>query len=97
MPEMDLGRRQACSDCGTLFFDLYKLPPVCPSCGQEVRLTPPRASTPVPKLESAADDAVDDPVDATKQEDDEFDDHSVSVTLGSSKQPVRDGGELDDG
>ena len=95
MPEMDLGQKQACSDCGSLFFDLHKSPPVCPSCGEEMRLTQPRAPAPAPKPEIPPD-VVEDPVDETKQDDDEFDDDPDSVALRPSPKPVIDEEALDD-
>lgn len=88
MPELDLGEKRACSDCGILFFDLNQSPPVCPRCGNEVRLMLQRAAASLQKSDVASEDVVEDAADETKQEEDEFDEDTDAVTLGSAPKPA---------
>lgn len=88
MPELDLGEKRACSDCGILFFDLNQSPPVCPRCGNEVRLMLQRAAASMQKSDVASEDVVEDAADETKQEEDEFDEDTDAVTLGSAPKPA---------
>ena len=88
MPELDLGEKRACSDCGILFFDLNQSPPVCPKCGNVVRLMQQRTAASLQKTDVAGDDVVEDAPDETKQEEDEFDEDTDAVTLGPSPKPT---------
>ena len=96
MPELDLGEKRACSDCGILFFDLNKSPPKCPKCGNEVRIMQQRTAAAVQKTDVASDDVVDDAADETKQEEDEFEEDTDSVTLGPSPKPTIEDESLED-
>ena len=79
-----VGSKRACVSCATRFYDLARVPPVCPKCGAEqppevprppaIRRGPPRRMTkaPVPMAREADDDAV--PVaDDDDDDDDEAD------------------------
>jgi predicted nucleic acid-binding Zn-ribbon protein len=37
MPAKDLGVKYTCFKCGTRFYDLKKLDPLCPKCGADQR------------------------------------------------------------
>lgn len=37
MPAKDLGVKHACFKCGTKFYDMKKLEPLCPKCGADQR------------------------------------------------------------
>lgn len=37
MPELKLGMKYECYNCGTKFYDLGKSDPVCPKCGADQR------------------------------------------------------------
>jgi uncharacterized protein (TIGR02300 family) len=37
MPELKLGTKHECYNCGTKFYDLGKSPPLCPKCGADQR------------------------------------------------------------
>lgn len=37
MPELKLGSKYECQNCGTKFYDLGKTDPVCPKCGTSPR------------------------------------------------------------
>jgi|SRR5580693_3929678 uncharacterized protein (TIGR02300 family) len=49
MPELKLGTKYECFNCGTKFYDLGKAEPVCPKCGanqkDSVQAETPAAST----------------------------------------------------
>ncbi|ABS25157.1 TIGR02300 family protein [Anaeromyxobacter sp. Fw109-5] len=40
MPAKDLGTKHTCFKCGTKFYDLKKLEPLCPKCGADQRDSP---------------------------------------------------------
>lgn len=40
MPAKDLGAKHVCFKCGTKFYDLKKLEPLCPKCGADQRDSP---------------------------------------------------------
>ena len=85
VPDVDLGEKRACSDCGILFFTLNRPSPTCPKCGQEARDSRPRSPAALQKPDVA--DVVDDPADETKQED-EFEEDADAVALGTSPKPA---------
>ena len=35
--KVDWGKKIECSACGTMFYDMRKKDPICPSCGQKVK------------------------------------------------------------
>lgn len=43
MVKPELGMKRVCVSCGTKFYDLTKVPAVCPKCGTEQPLDQPRA------------------------------------------------------
>lgn len=46
MDRLALGSKCTCSGCGGRFYDLQKSPAICPMCGTEQPLPPPRAIRP---------------------------------------------------
>ena len=65
-----VGSKRVCVSCATRFYDLARMPPVCPKCGTEqppeapraapIRRAPPRGrmvKPPAPVARDAADDA----------------------------------------
>jgi len=42
MVKAELGTKRVCVSCGTKFYDLTKVPAVCPKCGTEQPLDQPR-------------------------------------------------------
>jgi uncharacterized protein (TIGR02300 family) len=64
MAKPDLGTKRVCVSCGTKFYDLTRVPAVCPKCGTEQPAELPRTRRPVgnvvddkrPKKVAAADD-----------------------------------------
>jgi uncharacterized protein (TIGR02300 family) len=49
MPAKDLGTKHACYKCGTKFYDLKKLVPMCPKCGADQRESPALKPAPLPE------------------------------------------------
>ena len=43
MVKPELGTKRVCVNCGTKFYDLLKVPAVCPKCGTEQPVDQPRA------------------------------------------------------
>ena len=43
MVKAELGTKRVCVSCGTKFYDLQKVPAVCPKCGTEQPVEQPRA------------------------------------------------------
>jgi uncharacterized protein (TIGR02300 family) len=52
MAKPDLGLKRVCVSCGAKFYDMAKVPAVCPKCGTEQPAEQPRlrraAATPIP-------------------------------------------------
>ena len=42
MAKPELGTKRVCVSCGTRFYDLTKVPAVCPKCGTEQPIEQPR-------------------------------------------------------
>ncbi len=65
MVKPELGVKRVCVACGARFYDLMKVPAVCPKCGTEQPAEAPRSRRPVgnvtedkrPKKPAVADDA----------------------------------------
>jgi uncharacterized protein (TIGR02300 family) len=76
MAKPELGTKRICVSCGAHFYDLLKVPAVCPKCGTEQPLDVPRTRRPVgnvvedkrPKKAAVADDP---DVEVEAAEDDE--------------------------
>ncbi len=47
MAKPELGTKRVCVSCGAKFYDLTKVPAVCPKCGTEQPAVLPRARRPV--------------------------------------------------
>ncbi len=47
MAKPELGIKRVCVSCGARFYDLTKVPAVCPKCGTEQPLDQPRSRRPV--------------------------------------------------
>ena len=64
MAKPELGTKRVCVSCGTKFYDLTKVPAVCPKCGTEQPAELPKTRRPVgnvvddkrPKKPAVADD-----------------------------------------
>ena len=54
MAKPELGAKRVCVSCSTRFYDLTKVPAICPKCGTEQPLDQPRVRRPVGNL--AAED-----------------------------------------
>ena len=50
MAKPELGNKRVCVSCNTRFYDLAKVPAVCPKCGTEQPLDQPRLRRPVGNL-----------------------------------------------
>ena len=50
MAKPELGTKRVCVSCSTRFYDLTKVPAVCPKCGTEQPLDQPRLRRPVGNL-----------------------------------------------
>ena len=50
MAKPELGNKRVCVSCNTRFYDLTKVPAVCPKCGAEQPLDQPRLRRPVGNL-----------------------------------------------
>jgi uncharacterized protein (TIGR02300 family) len=78
MAKPELGTKRVCVSCGAKFYDLMKVPAVCPKCGTEQPAELPKARRPVgnvvddkrPKKVAAADD-VDVETEAAEDESEE--------------------------
>ncbi|MDI2089809.1 TIGR02300 family protein [Commensalibacter oyaizuii] len=46
MVKVELGIKRVCCSCGTRFYDLNKMPPVCPKCNTEQPIELPRGRPP---------------------------------------------------
>lgn len=63
MGKVDLGEKLPCSSCGARYYDLNKMPALCPKCGAEnerpKKFTAKKTATAAPKpaLKSAAPEA----------------------------------------
>ena len=89
MPAKDLGTKHTCFKCSTKFYDLKKLPAICPKCGADQKDSPalkaPPASerrsraaarpvAPVPEVEDADTEVIADEDDVEEADADEADD-----------------------
>ncbi len=50
MAKPELGNKRVCVSCNTRFYDLTKVPAVCPKCGTEQPLDQPKLRRPVGNL-----------------------------------------------
>lgn len=81
MAKPELGTKRVCVSCGTRFYDLTRVPAVCPKCGTEQpqeqpRLRRPAGNLPVEdrrKKPVAAEDAETDDIETAEDEDAESD------------------------
>ena len=83
MVKPELGTKRVCVSCGTKFYDLLKVPAVCPKCGTEQPLDQPRPrrgggnveekarikKAPAPGLEDADPDVEVEPAEEEEGED----------------------------
>ena len=85
MTKPNLGKKHTCKSCETRFFDLNKNPPVCPKCGEEVKIVKPKTKrtiapapeavvSPKPSKKAKPDILVDDDDDDLLDDDDLDDD-----------------------
>ncbi len=62
MPAKDLGAKHTCFKCGTKFYDLKKVPAICPKCGADQR-DMPVAKTPAQEKRARASKPVEPVID----------------------------------
>lgn len=66
MAKPELGDKHTCVSCGARFFDLGKVPAICPKCGTEQPLEQPKLKRSIPAPEDAKKPAK--PVDTTEDD-----------------------------
>jgi uncharacterized protein (TIGR02300 family) len=90
MPAKDLGTKHTCFKCSTKFYDLKKLPAICPKCGADQKDSPALKAPPaserrsraaarpvapvVPEVEDADTEVIADEDDVEEADADEADD-----------------------
>ena len=86
MAKPELGTKRVCVSCSAHFYDLTKVPAVCPKCGTEQPLDQPRArrsAAPLPedrRPKKAAPDPDDVDAEAESPEDENEDDDVIEDT-----------------
>ncbi|MCT6880290.1 MAG: TIGR02300 family protein [Commensalibacter sp.] len=78
MVKAELGTKRVCCSCGIRFYDLNKMPPVCPKCGTEQPIELPRGRPPEEEDNSMNNNQLnpkimDDDLDTDLVEDDDVD------------------------
>ena len=91
MVKPELGTKRVCVSCGTKFYDLLKVPAVCPKCGTEQPIEQPKPrrgggnvdekvarvkKAPAPGLEDADTDAEVEPAEDEEEEEGVLEDTS---------------------
>ena len=112
MTHKNLGRKRRCTSCGIKFYDLTKMPAVCPACGTEfdpevlLKSRRGRSASKVDevKVPSKEEEISDDDL-AEKTEDDEFENDDevlgsenelISISADDDEETGSSGGELID-
>lgn len=105
MVKIELGIKRVCCSCGTRFYDLNKMPPVCPKCGTEQPVELPRGRPPEEEdnihnknLDTSidADDLDTDDTDVDSVIEDTSDLEDDDDTIGSEIEVIKDDGRDDD-
>jgi uncharacterized protein (TIGR02300 family) len=100
MSRPDLGNKCVCAGCSERFYDLRRVPPVCPKCGAEYTAPKPKAPRSLrgnvesralaAKTEAApADDVVEDDeeVEPVDTDDDDDDNDVIAIDPDREKLP----------
>ncbi|CAI3922649.1 MULTISPECIES: FYDLN acid domain-containing protein [Commensalibacter] len=105
MVKIELGIKRVCCSCGTRFYDLNKMPPVCPKCSTEQPVELPRGRPPEEDdtihnkgLDTSIDtddlDTDDTDVDTVIEDTSDLEDDDD--TIGSEIEVIKDDGRDDD-
>ena len=91
MAKAELGTKRVCVSCSTRFYDLTKVPAICPKCGAEQPIEQPRvrraaASLPEDRRPKKVSPELDDGESEVETNDDDSDDDDV----------IEDTADLDD-
>lgn len=82
MGKVDLGEKLSCTSCGARYYDLNKMPALCPKCGAENErpkvFKTKKAETPKPTPQDEAQKKPSDDVDDIEDLDDDEDDPLIS-------------------
>lgn len=62
MAKADLGTKRTCPNCGAKYYDLNKVPPICPKCGTKFELAPAK-TRPTEAAEKPKEVVVDEPAE----------------------------------
>lgn len=106
MVKIELGIKRVCCSCGTRFYDLNKMPPVCPKCGTEQPIELPRGRPPEEDDDTINDKNLDTSIDTDDLDTDDTDVDSViedtsdlegdDDTIGSGIEVIKDDDRDDD-
>ncbi|CAI3933941.1 Uncharacterized conserved protein (PUBMED:19495416) [Commensalibacter communis] len=106
MVKLELGIKRVCCSCGTRFYDLNKMPPVCPKCSTEQPIELPRGRPPEEDNDTLNDKDLDTVIDADDLDTDGTDVDDVIEdtsdleddvdTIGSEIEVIKDDGRDDD-
>jgi uncharacterized protein (TIGR02300 family) len=89
MAKPDLGLKRVCVSCGAKFYDMAKVPAVCPKCGTEQPAEQPR-------LRRAASAAADEKIKKRTAAASEVDGDEVELDDVEADAGVEDADELED-
>ena len=92
MVKPELGTKRVCVACSTRFYDLSKSPAICPKCGTEQPVEPPRARRPSGNV--AEEKRPKKPVPAPGLEDAEIEVEGVADE--TEEDVIEDAGDLED-
>jgi len=97
MPDLQLGRKYECAECGTKFYDLGKSEPLCPKCGTNQRGLQERekvaAPAPRPRPAPVAAPVVEEPDDEIVDDVVEEDEEILEVIPGEEEEEEEEGDE----
>lgn len=106
MVKIELGIKRVCCSCGTRFYDLNKMPPVCPKCGTEQPIELPRGRPPEEDDDTITNKNLDNAIDTDDLDTDDTDVDDVIEdtsdleddvdTIGSEIEVIKDDGRDDD-
>lgn len=109
MSPPDRGTKRTCLNCKSRFYDLKRVPPVCPQCKTALSLDRParkskpskpetEIAVPAAKVDNVPDDAIDDEVDDFEEvEDVTGEDDDVDFNVNAADNPMIEGtDDLDD-
>ena len=90
MAKPELGTKRVCVSCSTRFYDLTKVPAVCPRCGTEQPIEQPRLRRPTGNLADEKRVKKPLPVDETEEPDAE------EAEEGAEEEAIESADELED-